>query len=347
MSNNQNYQNYKSKLYNNFLIIFIIQILSLKNLLTFNNVKQLNDYIQSVPEFPDYNGNISKSDFSKFYQTLKKPLIKNVLNKIGLFNRLIGNNNYHEFYKNLKEINNKNKKNDPIKYLNIEKNSKIFLWGDIQAGLHSFARSLSYLYKTKIIDQNFKINNPKTYFIFNGNAIGIGPYPVETLNLILKLILINPNQIFYIRGHEENLHIWTKHNLKKQLSALQKKIKTYEINKFLQNLPQSLFLKLNNNIISVSYNNPEVKNEDIENITTFIKGNDLMTNLNILNKKTYLPDYLYGQGLYRLTNINNKIAWTTKSSAIQLYRMKYNLFYDSFTVLDLQSDNIKYLIWIY
>ncbi len=354
----------------NLLLIFIFNSLYCYNLYSFKDINEIDNYLKNYPEFPNYNGNIKNGDFTTFYKTLLKSNKFNLLNKFKFFND--HNLKYNDFVKKLDKINQKqkalyNNQNYNSFFIEIDQNSKIFLWGDIQAGFHTFARSIIYLFKENIIDKNFKIIKPDNYFIFNGNLIGQGPYPIETLNLVLNLIEKNENKVFYIKGQEEDLNVWPKHSLEKQISILQNNLNRNKINDLFQALPRSLFIKLKNHnnseILAISYFNPgkykfyntnskilNINNNQLylfknlilkKNIKIFIKGNELSNQINLINKKAYAPNFYYSQGLYRLDNILNKIAWTTKSCPIQLYRMHHNLFYDSFTLIDFKSNNLK------
>jgi hypothetical protein len=81
-----------------------------------------------------------------------------------------------------------------------EGKDQFIIWGDLYGAFHSLVRDLTYLQQQKIIDNNLKIKS-HYYFVFNGNVIEGSPYVLETLELIIRLMIANPDQVFYTRGY--------------------------------------------------------------------------------------------------------------------------------------------------
>jgi len=129
-------------------------------------------------------------------------------------------------------------------------NSKFVVFGNIQGALHSLTRDLDKLKELGIIDTNFKIIQPNHYIIFNGDVIDRSPYTLESLTVILKLIVTNPEHVVYIRGHHEEGNYWQEHTLKTELLIRASVVsKTSiplekEVNAFFATLPLALYISM-------------------------------------------------------------------------------------------------------
>ncbi len=346
----------------NNLKLLIIVFGFFNRLFSFVNLEQAREYSLYYPEFPKFDSKVEEGDFSTFYNSLVQSRWKKFLIKLGFENRPIWN--YSDFTSILKRVtqicSNRLKNNtdkDFYNLLEVDENSQIILWGDLEGGFHSFVRDLTYLLDRNIIDNQFKLIVPDTYLVFNGNVIGRGPYPIETLTLVLKLIEVNPDKIFYIKGHQEEIHVWPEMSLAKQIKILTSDITYIDINCFFNTLPIGLLVNLKNDvkdIIKISYFGLDKITDYVDDLFVIDSKAQSRGNLNSYLAKAYIqgqltynfhdihltnkvPNFSCAEGLYRLANINNTIVWSTKSSPIQFYRMNYKFYYDSFVTLDFGS----------
>lgn len=335
---------------------------------SFNTLQQAYQYSLAHEEFPiSDNLDVDNFKYNSFYRSLETNFFKR------LFFSIIGKPYFdvYQFFDFLKQIKiYRTEKNNRIQFLSVKPDSKIYLWGNIHGAMHSLIRDLMYLNSQKIIDDNFKINDNNTYFIFNGNLIDLGPYSMEVLALVLKLMLINKDKVFYIKGNHENKQNWHNYSLRDELEIRARKISDEPIplntilSDFFDTLPYILFVNLDNKeeYISISYYGPPEKSLEelicennlnkesckLPTIKAFIKGEDSVTTTSPLVYSIYdIKSYSYGEGLYRLSNIKNNICWKTVSSPILTYRIKYDFFYDSFCKIHIKDNFESSTITVY
>ena len=91
------------------------------------------------------------------------------------------------------------------------------VWGPLKGAFSSLVRTLTFIKKLGIIDNEFKLTNAATYLVFNGDVINGSETSLETLNLVLSLMHANPKNVFYIKGYAEDALHWQNDNLKKAL----------------------------------------------------------------------------------------------------------------------------------
>lgn len=95
--------------------------------------------------------------------------------------------------------------------------TKIVVWGDVQGAFHSLVRDLRELVKLGIIDENLKVASPDNYLVFMGDVISRSPFIMETVSLVSRLILNNPENVFYLRGNHESNNYWNGKGLEREL----------------------------------------------------------------------------------------------------------------------------------
>lgn len=350
----------------NFRFVFnLILLFSFySSLLCFKTIQEAKYYGSEHPEFPPTdNFDIENHSFNSFYKQLIPSFGDLLLNSLGLKKRYW---RIFDFVDLLKKINEEKKTEKPkkIEVIQVRPGAKLVLWGEIHGAFHSFTRDLVYLKEMKIIDDNFKIIDPDTYFIFNGNVIDLGAYSLECLTLVFKLIKENPGKVFYIMGQHEYKSFWRNYSLKEQLVILGKDISDEPIplykpiTQFFEILPLDLLVSSlgSKDLISISFfgplhdpldqqlkeyldllNKKETNNSKKYHFCAFIKGNDPTEDQYWGLSQSKSGVYRYGEGLYRLINILGSTAWTTISCPIMLYRMKNDFIYDSFCILDIEK----------
>lgn len=85
--------------------------------------------------------------------------------------------------------------------------STIFVWGDTHGCIQSLLRTLNRLRGQGYIDDNFKIKQPNTYFIYLGDCVDRGYYGLEVLYTLMRLKAANPQQVILVRGNHEDSYI--------------------------------------------------------------------------------------------------------------------------------------------
>ncbi len=96
----------------------------------------------------------------------------------------------------------------------------LLVWSDLQSGFHSFVRALVDLHRSHIIDDQLRIIPDNYYIIFNGNVVGVAPYKLELLALVLQLMAHNRDRVFYTIGAAEDRELWIEQGVLRQAGAI-------------------------------------------------------------------------------------------------------------------------------
>lgn len=165
------------------------------------------------------NTNLDKPEYSAFYKSQRLGFFGARLKTLGLSSGLPWT--VHS-YKNLLEKAielTKPKNYTGVFALKIATSpaTKIVVWGDVQGAFHSLARDLRELVKLGVIDENLKVASPDNYLVFMGDVISRSPFIMETVSLVCRLILTNPENVFYLRGNHESNNYWNGKGLEREL----------------------------------------------------------------------------------------------------------------------------------
>ncbi len=360
-----NYKNYKiiMKL---FKIIFLILInTNISKILTFDNLTQAQIYTQLYTK-----GDIDLYVFNKSNKKLKDNTIKSckkddlwsidkfqeILNHVCLIKQLKG---YH---------------GDFIIKFTPEDKVNFIIFGQLQSTFHSFVRDLTYLFESKIIDNNFKIIQPNFFMVILGTFKG-EEYTFETFSLVLRLIQENPDRVIYIKDKYEVSGDWLSKHTKRQLNLklpedndenkiIKDSVKS-KINDFFNTNPYSLYIttKPDQGTIRISnsgFNYNKIKEKKFKNRLRSLRFNTLekldyntMLYQNINNKYNY-EDYAYIKaiiknqkalvnheaikGLSTLEPKNGAIKWHVFSAPNQLNQKYFNAYYDAFCIINLDHN---------
>lgn len=253
-------------------------------------------------------------------------------------------------------------KNKYVTCMRCKPKTNVFLWGDLHGAFHSLVRALTFLHGKNIIDNQLKIVDEQTYFIFNGDVIDRSPYGLETLSLILLLLEKNPEQVIYIRGNHEYQNYWYNFSLKRELM-----IRMYQfekdsnniplgdlVSRFFNTLPLALYLSTSTptkNVIRISHFGLEsriIEENKLGNL--FIEASDqpftyydldkklpTATPVNvkiIIKKEDWMREHRATTGLGFLDQSYGATAWSVISCPIQAYQKLYNFYYDAFVLLN-------------
>lgn len=161
---------------------------------------------------------LNERSIRKINENLDNAIINQLKQITNLINKNSKGNDLFKKYIELSEINTdiniliKHNKSDSLLFnLDINKDTKIILFGDFHGSFHTFFRLLCRLHKYNIINlDTFEINNPYK-IIFLGDVLDRGMYSLDIINIIFKLIAINNKdelKIIYNRGNHETYNIF-------------------------------------------------------------------------------------------------------------------------------------------
>lgn len=85
--------------------------------------------------------------------------------------------------------------------------STVYFWGDLHGDIATLILTLKRLAQQGIINDQLALNNRQIYFIFGGDYVDRGKYGSEVVYVLSHLKIINPDNVFLIRGNHEDIHI--------------------------------------------------------------------------------------------------------------------------------------------
>ncbi|MCL4229803.1 ABC transporter substrate-binding protein [Candidatus Dependentiae bacterium] len=301
------------------------------DLYAFTTLTDLVHYATTQPEYPESN-DAGTPYFTSFHQKMP-PWWRSMLPyrhtvwDVSSFNRLLSD--YLQATSN--HTNNENI------VITAKSNDTLVVFGNVHGALHSLARDLQQLKQLGFINDHFELIKSDLYLIFNGNTIDLSAYSLEVLCVILKLLLVNPQRVFYLRGKHEDKEFWVNstlgQDLKVRASHLSREfipLKT-PLKKLFEQLPKALVIRdttTKSHLVISALTHDISTAQRIEQHSTL---QALITDHHMINN---LDLGMPSRGLYLLSVPNNTPAqWALVSSPVAMYRMKHNFHYDSFALL--------------
>jgi len=220
----------------------------------FKNLDTIEEYAQSLEEHPDADnilqlGDWLNPDYSTFHEQNLPGFLDRILMKIRLRRPEWNARDFSVLLKKvLKERELRGYTGRFTLKIKPEPASKFIIFGNLHSAFHSLIRDLQELKKQGIIDNKLRIIKPNCYVIFIGNLIDRSPFILETLTIVMRLMINNPDKVFYIRGDHEDKEKWHHYGLKREL-VLRTASVSHEnipldstVGRFFNTLPLALYL---------------------------------------------------------------------------------------------------------
>lgn len=258
---------------------------------------------------------------------------------------------------------------DFIQKVQLTPESKVISFGVLQGAFHSFVRCLRELQKLQVIDENLKLASNEYYISFNGNLINRSPYTLEILSAVMKLMEVNPKNIFYLKSEHEYFDEWRLHSLKRELEVFCRKVSPQqiplkeEVETFFGTLPLALYCTipfqaldklpyfrinpffitkhLTDAINESSYAN-FIKTTDGGSVTTMsLSGRSLKPEeaAQAIQLKAIITGirkrdkWEIMDGLRQLQSVDGVVSWHIFSSPTQIFREFLHFNWDAFVVI--------------
>lgn len=350
------------------LFCALCSTLSLFSLVTFDEMKKKAGAVIELP--PIDNKDFSNPDYSSYLRSITPSYLR------SLFTNTIAD----QFKTSLIEILNQRTKMNIhgkiIAKLQLPEKSKLIIFSNIKAGLHSFMRSLQWLIDQKIISKDFAIIKPDHYIFLNGNSINYGPYNIETLLIIFTLLQKNPDSFFYIRGKQEINETWIDGGLKYELNIrfnakdrIKKPLED-ELNKFFETLPIAVYIgimgdphkymyitsleegtiDLEESLVGQFISMPTDKKITYYNLDTPIAISSEKTNpefIAVIQNEDWRRDFRGGTGIGLLGQVEKARAWSTMSTPIIMNQKLLKYYWDAFLIVTLLKPLENSIITLY
>ncbi|MBA3751947.1 hypothetical protein H0X06_04100 [Candidatus Dependentiae bacterium] len=249
--------------------------------------------------------------------------------------------------------------------------SQFIIWGPTKGAFRSLVRSLTYLQTKNIIDDNFKIRAPDSYFVFTGDVLNGTPHLLETFILVLSLMKANPATVIYLRGKKEDFLHWQNNGLKAALKNKAGHISAEKIplgrivTRFFETLPLALYITGENpekGLVRISYfsgDNKELEERACRALTSSrmvnvpemcslsIVPRAPLTVKAIIKAEDRVMSYKYHEGLTLVEPDRGATAWTVFSAPTTHYRENYQFYYDTFSVIKTTAKLKDFRITLY
>lgn len=360
-----------------YAILLLIYSVTLAN---FDTLSSISLYARLMPEDPFNDSNDwNNPDYTSFYNNNVPSLKKRILHALGFGNRALYL--YMPAFQHLLREVAASREHIYSRGQLVEKmipasDSLFIIWSSLNSSFHSLARCLQELARQNIIDDSLKILHDKTYLVFNGDVVGLSPYNIETLMVVLYLMNRNPKQVFYIKGNLEDKERWT-HSVFAQELRIRGRPYSYEkipfndiLRNFFGTLPLALYLippgQTGNvqEIVRISYVSPEASELQESDFSYFfdLSVEPVISLLNKINVSTevkpvakaymYVQDrskeYIPSKGLLRISKQNAQQAkWIALSSPNPSFKRLYEFSSDAFVVLETKKDVSQWTLTLY
>ena len=161
------------------------------------------------------------------------------------------------FFQSLREVTSKRKEKGlygrHVLTFRLSDPTSFIIVSNTQGDVHSFVRILEELHERGLLSLDFRLHF--SYLILNGNAIGDSPYTIEMMRIILRLMEMNPDRFFYIRGQEEDKEYWVDRPLGERIAFLFSPFdrQRNELREFFNTLPLAFYIEDFQKPVRISY----------------------------------------------------------------------------------------------
>lgn len=345
--------------------LFVLLVWS-NTIYSFSTLKSLQKYAHAYPEYPPIDNNdLFNPNYTSFHKSITYHSWLDWIRYIGLTKKP----NWHgkQFKKLLEEVAEKRSvqklKSNMVAHLHCKVNATFYIWSDINGSFHSLCRSLTFLHAQQIIDNELKIVQQNTYFIFNGNCIHGSAYNLETLHVLLLLLKQNPDSVFYICGEQEAPGYWKNTGLKRELLIRAEHLDNNRIpleshiNQFFNTLPLALYISIEkkpSELIRISplhFSNQNIQEQFMGNLfSTYIdtaltyydidQQKPLSSAIDIkaiITTEDWIKSQRISTGLELLNQYMGATVWALLSTPTSAHRAYYKFFYDAYAVINMGS----------
>jgi len=329
----------------------------------FDSLTKIEKYAKTIEEYPmPASDNWENPNFSQFHRSMRAGFLSSILEKVGIIHPFWSVDAFKELLDMTISI------REHVGYAGrfVQKitpipGSRFIILGDLHGAFHSLVRDLKTIKDMGIINDQLKIIEPDCLIVFNGNVVSRSAHILETLTVIIRLMLANPETVIYIKGEHEDNQYWVHYGLKRELLVRAPSYRDGNIslstiiNRFFNTLPLALYLVgvQKQNIVDLvrisgyGGENKELnekyfatfftkKNQSIWDIAESKKRQlDVIVNLRaiIRGEQFFKAQYLPTRGLQLVGKEMGATSWTILSAPTSSYQKLFNFFFDAFVIL--------------
>lgn len=238
-----------------------------------------------------------------------------------------------------------------IKKLTIKDGDSIVVFGNLQGAYHSLIRTLEYLKKQNIINENLEVTKQNTNIVFLGDVVNRSPYLLQTLTVVLILMHRNPDKVIYVKGKDEDVKYISNELLGSELARfyrgknLEKMIE--KIARFFNTLPAAAigeFEKTKESVLLTSSGITSSIEKEIARQTPPVSIHSIKAILEGVSEKM---EYRRSSGLILSEPVHGITTWSLCSSPTPVFTDLYDFYYDAFCMISIKSSLNTSLISLY
>ncbi len=341
-------------------------------------LKHFFDYANAMPEYPaNDTTDWSDPDYTSFQKTLLPTLGKRIVDLLGF--KLYKIFPVEDFVRLLQDATVYRERvfsrGRLVQKMTPEPGSSFIIWGELNGAFHSLLRCLNQLMQQGVIDDNFKIIKPLTYFVFNGDIAHRSPYVIETLTLVLLLMEQNPKKVFYLKGQVEDKQEWMTGTLGREMRIRARAFSEEKIpfssmfRRFFGTLPLALYLMppdqtgKEKKIVRISFFGTETNELEESDFPYFfdVYSKPVISLLKKVPQETDVSTKVVAyisaedrsrkftstEGLSLLSQNDDETLWAVLSSPTASFRRLYQFFDDAFVVLNVAEQLGDWTLTLY
>ncbi len=329
-----------------------ILLLILHTQMVYCSLTNLQQHAATVPEVPELSYATFKlhPDYSRWHRQQQPSWAERLLSSLGIYGPVWSPK---EFVADLAKVS-LHRKNFSTHTLSIQPvpETTFIIIGPLFGSYHSLIRILTELTKQKLLTKELQLTKPDNYLVFTGDTINGSPYNLETLNIILKLMAANPEQVIYLAGTQETNDTWRGFGFKHELTErIDQPDIANKLSTFFATLPRALFITDSSDTIMIGSDSSLTYTPDQlspGNLTRQpLNSQSTLPATAIITGEKRLMSYAQHGGLAQAPAQHGALTWAVFSAPNRIYQHYYNFTYDAFALLTIGKTLTQSVISLY
>ncbi len=319
------------------------------------------------------NDNLLKPDYSTLYESYVPTLLGRLKRLVTFERPLWTPEDFQHIIAQLgRERENNAYRGRFVQKIVPQQGDRFYVFTDMHAGFHFLIDILSSLEEQGKIRNDYTLTDSHDFFVFLGNVIDMGPYSMETLLVVLRLMQKNPDKVLYVRGKHEDREYWFDYGLRDELTTKAARYSQEnipfesDIKRFFNSLPLALYImsyeEKTISAVKITGKEPEDKELDEEVMSDFFSSKFLSHVYQITDKKqttdfvdvrsVIRPDirgltYTKMDGLRKTEMIDGALNWVALSSPITTHRALYEFFKIAYSILSIHGSFAEWTVSLF
>ncbi len=314
----------------------ILLVLIYSHLVLGASVSSLQQYAKGLPEVPEvsYETFDLEPDYSLWHRKREPSYLTRVLRSIGLFRPVWSPQLFEQHLDAI--LKQRENRMAHMLCLNPLPHTEFVIVGPVYGAYHSLLRLLTHWVDTGYIDDQFKLIQPDRYIVFTGDVVNGSPYTIETLDIIIQLMLANPDRVIYLAGAQEKNNTWRGHGFKNDLLERTKQGTLKKVSQFFSTLPHALALFDGTDLLMIgtALAAPSVPSQiQPGQLRSCSLAKEHISVSAVITNEKRLMSYAQQPGLVLAPAELGALTWAIFSSPNRVYQKYYEFTHDAYTIL--------------